>query len=312
MQNKYPRRDFIKKTAQTLLGFKGLNISSKYFIRWVQASPLNNLSPSVISVAKKGPPGKLVRDAINALGGIKKFINQGEEVVLKPNISWDRTPELAANTNPMVLREVILLCLEANAKKIKIIDRPCNDPERSYVSSGAFKVVEEINDSKVELLQMDPRKFKIINIPGATHLKKWHFYEDFLNADKIISIPIAKHHSSTEITMSFKNTMGMVGGQRSLLHENIHHNLVDLNRVLIPSLIILDAIRIITRNGPQGGDIKDTKITNTVIAGTDRVSIDAYGATLFNKKGTDLDYLRYAYEAGMGEIDLGKVEIRKL
>ncbi|MBI5416801.1 DUF362 domain-containing protein [Candidatus Poribacteria bacterium] len=308
MYKKYPRRDFIKKSFQGLLGLIGLNISFK-LLSPLLAAEKSILPGSIIAVAKKGPPKKLVRIAIDALGGISKFVNPGDTVVIKPNISWDRTPELAANTNPDVLKEVIILCLEAKAKKIKVIDRPCNDPERSYVQSGAIRIISEINDSAVELLQVDPRKFKKIEIHGATTLKSWQFNEDFLTADKLISIPIAKHHSSTGLTMSIKNVMGMVGGQRSLLHENIHRNIVDLNRILVPHLVILDAIKILVRNGPQGGDIKDTKVTNTIIAGVDRVAIDSYGATLFDMTGQDLEYLRNAYEAGMGEIDLSKVQI---
>ncbi len=307
MNKSYPRRDFIKKLFQTILGLFGLNAFSKILPPLIAAE--KSITAPVIAVARKGPPGKLVRIAVDALGGISKFVNPDDEVIIKPNLSWDRTPELAATTNPLVLKEVILLCLEAKAKKIKIIDRPCNDPERSYNQSGAVKIVEEINNARVELLQMDPRKFKKMEIPRATYLKSWVFYEDFFHADKIISIPIAKHHGSTGLTMSIKNAMGMAGGQRSLLHEGIHQNIVDLNRMIVPHLVILDAIRILVRNGPQGGDIKDTKITNTIIAGVDRVAIDSYGATLFNIKGEDLEYLRNAYKAGIGEINLDKITI---
>ncbi|MCK5406027.1 MAG: DUF362 domain-containing protein, partial [Candidatus Krumholzibacteria bacterium] len=76
-----------------------------------------------------------------------------------------------------------------------------------------------------------------------------------------------------------------------------------------PTLTVLDAVRILTANGPQGGNLRDVETLNTVLASTDPVAIDAYGATLFDMTGDDLGYVRVAYERGLGEMDLSKVDI---
>jgi len=268
-------------------------------------------TPSTISVARDASPEALTRAAVGALGGMSKFVSKGEAVIVKPNIGWDRKPEQAANTNPEVLKTVVLMCLEAGAKKVRVMDRTCNDARRCYKQSGIQDAVESIGDPAATIEHIDDRKFVKMPIKDGDTLSGWTFYKDILEADRIINVPIAKHHNAARLTMSLKNIMGCLGGNRGNIHADLDHNLADLNTVMKFDLIVLDAVRILTGNGPQGGRLKDVKRMDTVVAGTDPVAVDSYGATLFGIRGKDIPHVLNAYKRNLGEIDLAKVNVIK-
>lgn len=259
-------------------------------------------------VAQGASPEKIVRAAVNAMGGMQKFISRDDVVVIKPNIGWDRVPEQAGNTNPDVVAAVVKLCFEAGAKKVKVFDRPVNDPRRCYVQSGIAPAASAVGAS-VEY--MDERKFKDMAINGVA-LKNWPLYTDIFEADKVINIPIAKHHGLAKLTMAMKNWMGVMGGRRGQIHQNLDECLVDVAMEIKPTLTILDAIRILTANGPQGGNLADVKKLDTVIVGIDQVAVDSYGATLFGMQGSELGYVRLGDKRGLGRMDLSKLRIKKM
>ncbi len=261
-----------------------------------------------LAVVKGASPAAATRAAINALGGIKRFVSRGDVVVVKPNIAWDRLPEQAGNTNPEVVAEVVRLCFEAGAKKVKVFDRTVNDPRRCYVQSGIDAAVRGAGG---DMLHVDERKFKDMEINGLA-LKTWPLYTEVFEADRVINVPIAKHHGLAKLTMTMKNWMGIMGGSRRVIHQKLDESLVDLAMKVKPALNVLDAVRILTDNGPQGGDLKDVKKLDTVIAGVDQVAIDSFGATLFGMKGSDLGYVRIAAEHGFGQMDQAKMRIRKI
>jgi uncharacterized protein (DUF362 family) len=261
-----------------------------------------------LAVAHGASPEKIVRAAVAALGGMGRFISRGDIVVVKPNIAWDRVPEQAGDTNPVVVATVVKLCLEAGAKTVKVFDRPVNDPRRCYVQSG---IEPSAKAAGADVYHVDERRFKETEINGLA-LKSWPLYQDVFEADKVINVPIAKHHGLAKLTMSMKNWMGMMGGSRRVIHQKLDESLVDLAMKAKPCLTILDAVRILTANGPQGGDLKDVKRLDTVVAGVDQVAVDSYGATLFGMRGSDLGYVRVAAEHKLGVMDLNKLRIRKV
>ena len=296
------RREFLKDAAVAGIGL--------FFPPGIDAvfTPAGAAERTDLVVAHGASPGKITMAAIEALGGVRKFISRGDVVAVKPNIAWDRTPEQAANTNPEVVATVVRLCYEAGAKKVKVFDRPVNDPRRCYVQSG---IADALKPLGADLSYMDERKFKDISIKGQA-LTSWPLYAELFEADKIINIPIAKHPSLARITMSMKNWMGVMGGSRRQIHQKLDESLADLALVIKPTLTILDAVRILTANGPQGGSPGDVKKLDTVIAGIDQVAVDSFGATLFGMKGSDLGYVRIAAQNGLGTMDLSKVKIRKI
>jgi uncharacterized protein (DUF362 family) len=263
----------------------------------------------VVAKAQGTNYANLVGDTIQALGGMKKFVHAGEVVVVKPNMAWDRPPEMAANANPAVVRRVVELCLEAGAKQVKVLDNTCHDARRSYVNSGIKAAVEGLKDPRAVVQYVDDRRFVEVKIEKAKALKKWYFYKDILEADRFINIPIAKNHSEARLTMCLKNMMGAIGGWRGRIHVGLHQNIADMNLLLRPDLHVLDATRILVRNGPSGGRLEDVEVKNLVFAGTDPVALDAVGTGLFGMKPEDLGYIIKSHQAGRGEMDLNKIKM---
>jgi uncharacterized protein (DUF362 family) len=296
------RRDFIKVAivAGVTLTFPG---NTSMILSSLEAADKVDLA-----VAHGVLPARITKAAIDALGGIRKFISRGDIVVVKPNIGWDRMPEYAATTNPEVVSTVIRLCYEAGAKQVKVFDRAVVDPRRCYKQSG---IVETASAVGGVVSFVDDRKFREVKLPGIA-LKSWPLYTEAIEADKVINIPIAKTHGLSTLTLGMKNWMGIMGGSRGRIHQKIEGSLVDVAMFMKPSLVILDAVRILTANGPQGGSLSDVKQLNTVIAGTDQVAVDAYGATLFGLKGADIGYVMAGHKAGLGTMDLAKLKIKRI
>ena len=294
------RRRFLKTAA---IGSIGLTVPSLGPLETFGAAP-----PPDLAVVQGPSAEKIVRAAVDSLGGIKRFVSRGEVVVVKPNIGWDRVPEQAGNTNPEVVAAVVKLCYEAGAKTVKVFDRPVNDPRRCYIQSGIEPAAKAVD---ADVYHMDDRKFKEMEIRGLA-LTSWPLYSEIFEADKVINVPIAKHHGLAKLTLSMKNWMGIMGGSRRVIHQKLDESLVDLAMKVKPCLTILDAVRILTDNGPQGGDLKDVKKLDTIVAGVDQVAVDSYGATLFGMQGKDLGYVRVGAEHKFGVMDLGKLKIKKV
>ena len=296
------RREFLKLTA-----IAGISASIPQGIDKLINKVEASVTPDLVLVHGDSP-AKITKAAIDALGGIKKFISRGDIVVVKPNMAWDRLPQQAANTNPEVVATVVQLCLEAGAKKVKVFDRTVNDPRRCYVQSGIADAVKKLG---AEADYVDERKFRDMEINGEA-LKSWPLYTEVFEADKIINVPIAKHHGLATLTMAMKNWMGIMGGLRRQIHQSLDESLVDIARVMKPTLTVLDAVRVLTANGPQGGSLEDVRRLDTVIAGVDQVAVDSLVATLFGMKGDYLGYLRIADKNGLGTMDISKLNIEKI
>ena len=299
------RREFLKRVAalSVVAGTSRMIMPEEL---WAMAS-LDKPQPLVAKVQGTNF-ANITSDAIQALGGMKKFVNAGETVVVKPNMAWDRAPEMAANAHPDVVRRVVEMCLEAGAKKVKVLDYTCDDARKAYTNSGIQAAVEGLKDSRAVVELVDERRFVEVVAEKAKALKKWQYYKDILEADRFINIPVAKHHSEARLTLCLKNMMGAIGGWRGRCHVGLHQNIADMNLVLRPDLHVLDATRILLRNGPKGGKIEDVAVKNLVFAGTDPVALDAVGAGLFNMKPEDLGYIVKAHELGRGEMDLKKIK----
>jgi uncharacterized protein (DUF362 family) len=263
----------------------------------------------VVAVAENADHGAATRKAINALGGMQRFVKAGDTVVVKPNIGWDRAPQYAANTSPEVVRAVVEECLKAGAKKVKVFDRSCNDERRCYVNSGIQAALRGMKNVEVKFIENE--RFKKVQLNGRS-LKEWELYDEALSADVFINVPIAKHHGLSKLTLGLKNVMGVMGGNRGRIHQKLDNALVDVNKVLKSHLVVVDATRILTAHGPQGGDLDDVRVLNKVIASADIVAADAYATTLFGFKPADIPSTLAAYRRGMGEMRLERMKIVKV
>lgn len=305
MINHIDRRTFIRRTVQAAIaaaagGLPALDLLSLP-AQAGQAPPL--------AVRKGQDIPLLVRETINALGGMEHFVKQGDVVVVKPNIGWDRTVELAANTHPEVVKALTQLCLEAGAKQVRIFDRTCNDERRCYMQSGIRPAVESIRSDRVSIEYIDRRAFKELAIDGGQAFDRWEFYMPVIEADRLINVPVAKHHSISRLTLGMKNLMGVIGGNRGRLHHNIAESLSDIASVIHSDLTVVDATRILTANGPQGGRIEDVRKLDTLIASPDIVAADAYAATLFGLNPAQVPTVAAAARRGLGVMDLKQVRM---
>ncbi|MGO9260187.1 MAG: DUF362 domain-containing protein [Bryobacteraceae bacterium] len=260
-----------------------------------------------MAVIQGDDPARMARRAIQELGGIRRFISRGDVVVIKPNAAWDRTMEQAANTNPLVVAEVSRLCLEAGARRAIVTDVSINNPPSCFARSG---IAAAARAAGAEVILPEDRLFREVDLRGQV-LNSWPVLEPFLNADKVINIPIAKHHSLTGATLGMKNWYGILGGPRQRLHQQIHESLVDLADFMRPTLTLIDAFRVLLKNGPGGGNPADVDLKKTLIAGTDPVALDAYAAKAY----WDLDwhtlrYLKLASERHLGTLSFETVRTR--
>ncbi len=296
------RRRFLQSTATTAAGLA----LAEHLMPGLEAAP--TARPGLV-VANGQNAERMVRAALEAMGGMRAFVSKGDVVVVKPNMGWDRTPEQAACTNPEVVATVVKMAYEAGAKKVKVFDRTCHDPRRCYVSSGIEAAAKAAG---AEVSHIEERRFKEVAIPNGEAIKSWPLYLDALEADKVINVPIAKHHGLSKLTLGMKNVMGLMGGARNRAHQNLDVTLCDLATVFKPCLTILDAVRILTNHGPVGGSLADVKKLDTIIVGVDQVAVDAYGATLFGMKGEDLGVVKHGARRGLGQMDLTKLAIRQL
>lgn len=264
--------------------------------------------PPVLSLSEGNDYSAITRNAIDALGGIQKFVKPGNVVVVKPNLGWDRKPEYAANTHPLVVKAIAEECLKAGAKKVKVFDNPCNDPRRCYENSGVAGALKGMKN--VEVKYMEDERYRKVRLNG-TFLKEWELYDEALSADVFINVPVAKHHGLTKVSLGLKNIMGIMGGNRGYIHRSIEDALVDVNRVVKSHLTIIDATRVLLNHGPQGGNLKDVKVLNKVVASKDIVAADAYATTFFGLNPLEISTTVTAAKRGMGEINLSRIKVIK-
>ena len=284
------------------------------------AAPLFRIGPRAegavasptLAVGKGTDYEALVAKVLEPLGGLAPFVKKGARVVVKPNIAWDSKPEQGGNTHPLLVKAMVKLCLAAGASKVMVFDRSCNKCQLTYVSSGIQAAVESLKDPRATCAFVDDRKFVPVKIQKGKATTQWEFYKDALDADSYINMPVAKHHVLAKLTIGVKNIMGIVGGKRGDLHKSLAQSVVDLNTVVKPKLTVVDATRILLRNGPRGGKLEDVKELHTLIASPDVVAADAYATTLFDKAPNELETTQLAAAAGLGVMDLNKVKIVKV
>lgn len=251
---------------------------------------------------------KMVRAAIEKIGGMSRFINPGEKILLKPNAAWDRQPEQAANTNPEVVAAVVTMCLEARASEVWVTDVSVNDPYRCFARSGIEDAVKRAGGKIRFAAEND---FILTDLKGES-LKVWPVSAFYHQADKLINLPIVKHHSLSRCTMAMKNLYGSLGGQRNRLHQDINTAIADLACAIRPTLTVMDATRVLKRNGPTGGNLSDVSLMNTVIAGVDLVAIESYGLRFLDLRLEDVPFIVMAEKRGIGISDWKSLNIAEI
>jgi uncharacterized protein (DUF362 family) len=303
MTDEITRRDFLRRAV--VGGAAAIGIGELVAVR---ADMADAASSPTIAVASKRRPAELVRASVEALGGIGKFVKKGNRVVIKPNIGWARKAEQAATTNPEIVAEIVRLCKQAGARDIRVVDHAVDRPDALVLRMSGIEAAARKAGAQVSLAS-SPALYEKVSLPKGRALKSVSVIRDLRRADVFINVPIAKVHNTTGLTLGIKNMLGAVW-DRGAFHRSssLDQAIVDCAAEVRPHLVILDAIRILLTNGPKGpGRTADKGI---VVAGTDQVAVDAYAATLFDRKAEQIGHLQRAHAAGLGEIDLRRVNVR--
>ncbi|HQP33606.1 MAG TPA: DUF362 domain-containing protein [Polyangiaceae bacterium] len=261
-----------------------------------------------LAIARDPDPAAATEKAIAAMGSLARFVAKGDVVAIKPNIGWVRTPIQAGNTNPAVVATLVRLARAAGAKRVIVIDGSCDDATRSYEKSG---IASAASDAGAEVLLPKPELYRDTPMRSSL-IDSWPMLEPILSANKIINVPIAKHHSGAGFTGALKNWFGLVGGERGRLHWNLQLTIAELAHFVRPTLNVIDASRVLLRNGPKGGNLDDVEERNTVLASIDPVAADAYACTLLGKRAGDFEAIRMAASLGVGTADWASLRHRVL
>jgi uncharacterized protein (DUF362 family) len=299
------RREFLK---QVCLWSAGLSLTVPRF-RIVPEVLALELQLPLLAHARGKDYYSLVTRVVDSLGGMEQFVRPGDKVVIKPNIGWDRNPGQAANTHPLVVKALVEQALAVGAARVMVFDRTCNEERRCYVNSGIRDALGAVKDRRLRVYHPDPRKYVPVDVERGKAVRRLEIYKDALEADSYINVPVAKHHSLSRLTLGLKNSMGVLGGDRGKMHHDLGQKLADLATVVRPTLTVIDATRILLRSGPQGGDLKDVKVMDTVIASADPVAADAYATTLFDLQPEAIESTKAAFRMGLGEMQIANMKI---
>jgi uncharacterized protein (DUF362 family) len=259
-----------------------------------------------LAVVKGDDPYAITVRAVEAMGGMEKFVKKNSVVLIKPNIGWDRSPEQAGNTNPYVVGALIDMCFKAGAKRVNIFDNTCNDSKRCYANSGIEKIARE---KGANVYFADDWNIVKAKFSYKSPMEGWPVYRDALECDTFINAPILKHHGLAGLTISMKNLMGICSGNRGLIHFDMGTKLAHMTDFIKPDLNVIDAYRVLVRNGPTGGNLEDVLDMKTIIASTDPVLCDSYAARLMNKDPLSFSYINQALKLNLGSADIEKADI---
>ncbi len=312
---KITRRNFFKQSLEAGLAVGAAAAMPGSFGRVWAESQVAEVAQGPEVIVSRGDPVKATKAAIEALGGISRFVRPGDRVAIKANFSFANAPERATSTNPEVVRTVAQLCVEGGAKRVLVLDHTIHNPKICMDRTGIKTALKGMD--KVTLLPLNQRRFyREVAVPKGKDLRKVEIAKAVLDADCLIHIPVAKSHSATEVSLSIKGLLGVVWDRR-FFHRSVELNqaLADLATVIQSDLIIVDAIRALQTNGPNGpGRVAEL---NTIVASRDPVAADAYavGLTQWHNRtftGRQIKHLLAAYEIGQGEIDVDKMRVREV
>ena len=229
-----------------------------------------------------GEPEVMYARAIASLGGISQFVKQGNRVIVKPNMGWDRPPEFAANTNPKLITAIIKDCLAAGAREVGVFDNTCDEWRLCYKNSGLEDAVKAAG-GKI-LFAHEERYYREVNIPQAKRMKTCKIHEAILDYDVWINVPVLKNHGGAKMTVAMKNYMGIVWDRRFMHSNDLQQCIADITLMQKkPVLNIVDAYRIMTQNGPKGRSIEDVQTPKALFMGTDIVAVDTASVRFFSQ-----------------------------
>ncbi|MDP4240675.1 MAG: DUF362 domain-containing protein [Bacteroidota bacterium] len=306
------RRDFFKSAA--IVGIASFFKTNAFGSVLSGKGVAVHSEPDLVAVMGGEPEVMLLR-ALKEFGGIKSFVKKGQKVVIKPNIGWDRKPELAANTNPELIGALVRLCKGAGASEVTVFDHTCHDWKKSYTNSGIEKAVTAAGGKMVPA--NDEAYYREVEIPRGMNLKNAKIHKALLECDVWFNVPVLKHHGGAKNTIAMKNLMGIVWDRGFFHNHDLHQCIADISTFhKKPALNIVDAYRIMKSNGPQGKSEADVVKLKSLLVSPDFVAVDTAAMKLFAQvQPTDLKDVRYiglAEKLRVGTQNLEKLNVKRI
>jgi len=308
---KHDRREFIRKSVSmgiaagsALMFGKPGNLFAKQAASGV---------PELVEV-RNGEPDAMFNKAIELMGGMSKYVRKGQTVVVKPNIGWNKRPEVGANTNPLLMKTVVQHCFQAGAKKVYVFDNVAYSStgmaDQCYKNSG----IEDAAKSAGALVTPadNEKYFQKVEVPGGKSLKTTAVHELVLESDVLINIPVLKNHRGTHLTIAMKNLMGIVWDRLAYHYSDLDQCIADFCLYKKPALNIVDAYRVMMKDGPQGTVPENAALKKTLLISEDIVAIDAAATKIFGRKPEEIKYIKMANELGIGNMNPDELKIKKV
>lgn len=303
------RREFIKSSTAAILA-AGTTSAYANLLKYSNSNIKNNLPGYNLVMVKGGEPDLMFDKAMETLGGIKNFVKEGQKVIVKPNICFDAPPERAVNTNPVLIGRIVEHCFKAGAKEVIVLDHTGDDWEDTYKNSGIEKAATAAGAKM--LPANDEDFYREVNIEKGKRLLKAKVHESILDSDVLINVPVLKHHGGMQVSIAMKNLMGVVW-DRTYWHKNdLHQCIADFASFCKPVLNVIDAYNVLTKNGPRGVSVNDVVNMKSLIVSSDIVAADSAAAKLFGVDPDKLNYLKIAYETGLGEMNIDKLSVKNI
>lgn len=305
------RRDFLKKAISTTIVAGSTlalgGVGAFWDSRAAAAEP--DKAWDMVAV-RGGEPDQMFDSAIAAYGGMQSFVPKGSRVVIKPNIGWDVSPERGGNTNPKLVGRMVEHSFDAGAREVVVFDHSCDSWRQCYVNSGIEKAVEAAGGKMVSAATKGD--YREVAVPQGRRLKTALVHKSLLDADVFFNVPVLKDHSSSVITASMKNLMGVVWDRWYFHRNDLHQCIADIASYRKPDLTIVDAYHVMMRNGPRGVSVSDVVKMKAQVLSTDFVAADAAGARLYGVEPDEIRHIELAAEMGLGRMDLKDLAINRI
>ncbi len=308
------RRDFLKAAALagaafTLKANGGLDILAQT----VKSSETGK--PVDLVAVMGGEPEEMFKRAIAEIGGMEKFVKKGQKVVVKPNIGWDKTPELAANTNPKLVGEIVRACFSAGAKEVIVFDNTCDDWKKCYKNSGIEDAAKAAGAKVIPA--NEESYYSPISLPQGKKLKDSKVHKALLECDVWINVPILKHHGGANLTISMKNLMGICWDRRIFHSIDLQQCIADMCTLEKKAVLnIVDAYRVLKENGPRGKSEADVVNPKALFVSQDIVAVDTAAAKFFNQiREMPLDYvghLAHGQNLKLGTMNIDGINVKRI
>jgi uncharacterized protein (DUF362 family) len=269
---------------------------------------------NLISVVHGKDIKRVVKESIDAIGGLKKIDIRDKTVLVKPNIVGGRRNP--TTTNPEVVRAMISILYEEGASKVFVGDMSAlirRGTERNMEKTGIKKAADEAG---AEVLYFEDYEWIKIKLDKGKYIKEVDVSEWIYKVDRIINLPVIKTHAYATYSICLKNFVGATHfKQRPYFVDKSHWEeiVTEINMAYTPDLNIADGTKVMISGGPWKGKEKQP---NLIIASGDRIAADVVGLGVITALGGDIPggawnqkQIRRAVEMGMGAGNRDEIEL---